>query len=535
MRFHLLIAFMTLTSTWAAAQFSPGDLSAAHADLEGLNKCTECHTLGKEINENKCKECHEEITVLIEADRGYHASREVERKSCIDCHSEHHGRRFNMVRFDEDNFDHELTGYALEGGHGEVECRDCHTPDNIADPDLKKRRDTYLGLEDACLSCHDDYHQKTLSENCLDCHVMDDWEPASKFDHAETNFPLRGKHARVDCIDCHEKSIRNGQDFQEFANVPFAACTDCHTDNHDGKFGNRCTDCHTEQSWHQLKSNNTFDHNLTDYPLEGMHSNVDCKECHKRGSYNRALAHDKCLDCHKDFHEGDFMRENGQIEDCAACHTLDRAFTSTTYKLTQHQESQFPLEGAHIATPCFACHQSEDQRWEFNWETNACVTCHNNIHEGYISEEMYPEQSCETCHNSERWNLVTFDHNKTNYSLVGAHAEAKCTDCHWKGDLPRIVEQQQFKGTSQDCASCHNSPHGDQFAKNGVTTCTDCHLVSTVWNADGFDHNTTKFPLTGKHENVDCTQCHKPELTTSGEERIIYQIPQFECIDCHGS
>ena len=36
-------------------------------------------------------------------------------------------------------------------------------PDNIQNIDLKKRAKTFLGLDQKCLTCHDDYHQKTLT------------------------------------------------------------------------------------------------------------------------------------------------------------------------------------------------------------------------------------------------------------------------------------------------------------------------------------------------------------------------------------
>lgn len=529
-----ILVFLLLTWT-SFAQFSPGDLSEAHKHLEGTSNCTQCHDIGSQISDTKCLDCHDEISSLIDNSRGYHNSREVQSKTCIDCHSEHHGRRFDAVRFDEDNFNHNTTGYRLEGAHGTVECRDCHQSENIADPEMAKRTDTYLGLEDACLSCHDDYHQGTLPVSCTDCHVMDDWKPATKFNHANTDFPLRGAHSNVDCLECHEKSTRNGSEFQEFADVPFASCTDCHTDIHNGKFGARCTDCHTEQSWLQLKSGNRFNHDLTDFPLVGQHTSVSCAECHKGNSYRRAIAHNLCVDCHTDYHEGDFAKADGTVEDCASCHTVDRPFTYSNYGLDEHQNSQYPLEGAHLATPCFACHQSDTEKWEFEWESTACITCHNNIHEGFISAEFYPEQDCEVCHNPETWSAVTFDHSTTNWLLEGAHSSVSCASCHWEPKETRTDDNQHFIGTSTDCASCHDNPHGQQFEVEGVTECTRCHSVGNAWNISNFDHSTTRFPLTGKHANVKCEECHKTEIDDAGSERVTYKIPRFECIDCHGS
>ena len=74
----------------------------------------------------KCLDCHKELKALIGQKRGYHVSAEVKGKDCFSCHSEHHGRKFPMVHFDEKKFDHALTGYKLEGGHKTVDCRKCH-------------------------------------------------------------------------------------------------------------------------------------------------------------------------------------------------------------------------------------------------------------------------------------------------------------------------------------------------------------------------------------------------------------------------
>ncbi|MFA5970889.1 MAG: hypothetical protein WC780_00960 [Lentimicrobiaceae bacterium] len=67
------------------------------------------------------------------------------------------------------------------------------------------------------------------------------------------------------------------------------------------------------------------------------------------------------------------------------------------------------------------------------------------------------------------------------------------------------------------------SPHGDSFRAN----CDDCHKTSG-WKVDlktiNFDHKTTKFPLVGQHQVVNCKECH-----TSLE----FAKAQTECSACH--
>ncbi|MBP7450853.1 MAG: hypothetical protein KA817_12525, partial [Flavobacteriales bacterium] len=214
-RAYLLLA-LSLLMLAVRAQLSPGDLTTAHAELEGMSNCTKCHDLGNKVTNTKCLDCHKEIKALITAQRGYHAGKNVKGKDCFSCHSEHHGRKFEMVRFDEKAFDHALTGYALEGAHKPIDCRKCHMPENIADKDLRSRKGTFLGMEQPCLSCHDDFHQGTMAKDCKQCHGMDAFKPTKNFDHNKTEFKLRGEHIAVDCKQCHKPTMKNGKEFTDF-------------------------------------------------------------------------------------------------------------------------------------------------------------------------------------------------------------------------------------------------------------------------------------------------------------------------------
>jgi Zn finger protein HypA/HybF involved in hydrogenase expression len=50
--------------------------------------------------------------------------------------------------------------------------------------------------------------------------------------------------------------------------------------------------------------------------------------------------------------------------------------------------------------------------------------------------------------------------------------------------------------------------------------------------AKGFDHNKTAFRLDGKHVNVPCADCHKPQNEGSATY-IKYKIKDFRCESCH--
>lgn len=171
MRKLLTILVVGILPLGVFAQISPGELSKVHEQLEGLSNCTQCHVLGKKVTNEKCLDCHKEIINLISKKEGYHASTEVQGNDCFNCHSEHHGKNFKLINIEKDNFDHSLTGYKLEGKHGQIKCEECHKKEFIQ-PEVSQKKEvgTFLGLNTKCLSCHDDYHQKTLSSDCASCH-----------------------------------------------------------------------------------------------------------------------------------------------------------------------------------------------------------------------------------------------------------------------------------------------------------------------------------------------------------------------------
>lgn len=598
-----IILIMTICSPHKLhAQLSPGDLTFSHASLEGISNCTQCHTLGKKVSNDKCLVCHEEIKSRIDQGAGYHASNEVSGKDCATCHSEHHGRRFDMVRFDEVNFNHNLTGYRLTGAHQKIDCRQCHLPDFIDEPDLKKREETYLGLDQKCAACHEDYHQNTLSNNCATCHTTTAFTPAGNFNHDQTDFALLGKHKEVECIECHQMESRNDASFQVFAGVAFANCNSCHDDVHQNNLGTNCKQCHTEQSFastnqirrfnhsqtnfplkgahqrincadchsltatpatifqdklgiepnnciachddvHHNKFGNTcvdchnensfqeismadFNHNLTDFSLQGKHQGVDCRQCHTE-SFITPLSHNECAACHVDYHEGEFISSSPH-RDCAQCHTED-GFEITLYTLEDHNNSNFRLEGAHLATPCFACHLAEE-KWTFKDIGTNCVDCHEDIHAGFISEKYYPNQSCESCHITESWVENHFDHNLTAFELLGVHAEQSCMACHGV-DESHPNPYEGFVALSMVCTACHDNVHDQQFAQNGITDCTRCHSFEN-WEITGFNHDNTAFKLVGKHAEIACEACHKP-IEENGEIFTKYKFESFECVVCH--
>lgn len=286
------------------AQISPGDLSNAHAHLDGMSNCTQCHVLGNKVSSEKCLICHTEIKERIALKKGYHASSEVAGRECSLCHSKHNGKNFRLISLDIKSFDHNLTGYPLSVPHSKKACTDCHASKYIADQKLKAKKKTYLGVGQECLNCHADYHLRTLSSDCAKCHNSEKFVPASKFDHNNAKFKLAGKHKTVDCSKCHTIKVTDGNKFQQFRGIQYNNCTSCHKDPHNNQFGQNCRQCHSEESFQTVKGLTDFDHNTTAFKLDGKHVNVPCIKCHKPQQEGTVLyisykiKEFKCESCH---------------------------------------------------------------------------------------------------------------------------------------------------------------------------------------------------------------------------------------------
>lgn len=525
MKLYLYIYLALSVSLFA--QISPGDLTEAHKHLEGMSNCTKCHELGEEVKDDKCLDCHSDIRTSMEKNLGFHSSSDVKSKKCFECHSEHHGRNFEIVHFDKKSFDHSKTGFELTGQHSKIECEDCHKNEFIQIDDYKNIEGTYLGLSQSCNSCHDDYHQRTLGTNCSDCHNTKNFIPAAKFNHNTAKFKLTGAHNNVECKDCHKIEVRNNKSFQVFVGLQFDRCINCHTDIHKGKFGQTCESCHSTNSFKQIKNIDRFDHTKTNFPLIGMHQFVECKDCHKT-SLSSKPKHDKCIDCHSDFHKGEFA-SNGVTKDCAECH-LETGFLPSTYTIELHQKTRFPLSGSHLAVPCAFCHNVEG-KYKFRFATTTCTECHENIHQGFMSAKFLSNDNCTDCHKTTVWIDIDFDHSRTNFPLQGKHGQISCSDCHFKGNDNKLI--QVFKSLATNCESCHKDIHFNQFRVDGETKCERCHAFEN-WKPVKFDHSKTQFPLEGAHSKVECEGCHK-QIETPVGKFVKYKNEETKCIDCHSS
>jgi hypothetical protein len=489
-----------------------------------MSNCTKCHELGEKVNNSKCLDCHTEIKSRINSGSGYHSNSEVKGKNCSSCHSEHNGRNFRIINFNSNSFDHKKTGFSLTGKHSKTDCKECHKSDFINDSNLKKRKGSYLGLNTKCSTCHEDYHQKTLGDNCTSCHNTDAFKPVAKFDHSTAAFKLTGAHQKVECIGCHKIENKNGKQYQAFKNISFQNCNSCHKDPHQGSFGQNCSSCHETSSFKQINKA-AFDHSRTKFPLIGKHKTVGCNNCHKAPSGYK-MKFELCTDCHTDFHKAQFV-VNNLTQNCSDCHSENR-FRPSSFTLEMHNKAKFQITGAHLAIPCESCHYQQSQ-WLFKGTAIACINCHKNIHENELKPEFLPDNNCGTCHQTESWRTISFDHGKTSFPLLGKHNTISCGSCHRQeeAETTSII----FRSNKKECETCHKDPHFAQFKVDGISDCSRCHAFEN-WKPEKFDHNKTEFNLEGAHKNVECSKCH-PRIEKYGNTFTKFKLEEFKCATCH--
>jgi hypothetical protein len=537
----LFLFLMVLGPAAAFAQISPGELSTVHAALEGVDNCTSCHALGRNIDNEKCLACHTEIADRITRRTGFHGG--LSSHKCVECHKEHHGRAFSIVRFDTTGFDHNRVGFTLVGKHARAACVACHRPANLRDERIRGnaarvKAGTFLGLGRECLACHKDQHGGQFNKACTTCHGQEAWKPLAVFSHDGTRFPLTGKHQTVECGKCHRAPSPGS--IVAYTGMKFASCTACHADPHAGKFKKPCESCHTTAGWRAGAAAH-FDHSTTRFLLRGKHAEISCDRCH-RGKENGAARFvirqfGKCADCHTDPHRGKFVPA-GVTKACEQCH-VETGWKDGQAKVFDHGQTRFALRDAHKSAACTKCHGSETQpglRASLTQRPGAyaCEDCHVDAHRGQFTASG--KTKCERCHTERAFMPPAFgitEHQRSGFPLSGAHGAVPCVECHKKAPVGGTVVRQFRWGRPQVCKDCHTDPHRGAFDKFVQQGCADCH-TSQAWSEASFAHDRTAFKLTGKHAGVACYRCHGPGGSDAPLAQWRFGGTPKNCVDCHG-
>ncbi len=553
----VLVLFLLL-ATHSSAQISPGSLSRAHQSLSGATQCTSCHKLAAGAASFKCLECHSDIARRLAARRGLHASFgaiSASQKECASCHSEHNGENFALIRWNPSPaaFDHSKTGYVLEGKHSGLACALCHTAAHIAPSErasisTKDLNRTYLGLSQACVTCHQDHHQGRLGQNCQQCHGFNNWKtlsmPVSQFDHSRTRYPLTGLHREVSCQKCH---LPGADGKAKYVGLSFSTCTDCHTDPHRGSFAGGCQSCHNTGGWKRVSLtavSQRFDHSRSRFPLPGKHAEVRCDQCHTGGDFKKSIAFQKCSDCHQDSHNGQFLARADKGE-CSSCHSVD-GFKPARFALKEHAATAYPLLAKHAAVRCEQCHIPAGRATVYKLKFTNCTDCHKDEHQGQFAAAPYFNQ-CQQCHDLNGYRPSTFTlarHQQTRFPLAGGHLATPCNQCHKPAARLLAAAAKapvQYRFDDRSCAACHQDPHRGQFrarmlragASGKPAGCQACHSTESWSDLRAFDHASTRFPLLGAHRAVACMDCHKPPNLETRLRNVDFRAAPLLCEQCH--
>lgn len=274
-------------------------------------------------------------------------------------------------------------------------------------------------------------------------------------------------------------------------------------------FPSDCSTCHTGEGWTTLRADFSFDHAAeTGVELEGAHKSAECLRCHNDRGPVASFAARGCAGCHENVHRGQLG------SNCEDCH--NQTDWRPSGEVTRHSGTGFPLIGAHAATACWRCHPGAEHG-DYVRTDNECATCHTDDLARATSPDHLANgwvESCDRCHIPTTWIGAGFNH--ATFPLTGRHRQADCSQCHTSG----------FAGTPDQCSDCHLAEYqattspGHQSA-GFPTTCESCHNT-TSWLGASFAHTT--WPLTGRHAQADCSQCHIGN---------VYAGTPNNCVDCH--
>jgi hypothetical protein len=522
----LAIAAPPAAAAAPQVQLSPGPLVRAHAAIEGVTNCSQCHDPARAITPARCLTCHKRIAERIARKVGVH--RNVT-DTCASCHKEHQGADADLRHLDRQTFDHAAeTGFPLDGLHARVgtTCSACH-----------KTR-SFLTVRPACQTCHQDPHKEALGQACTACHTpqLAFKRTRERFDHARARFALTGSHQRVACEKCHKDNLfRRAERQAGSLSYEFNECSSCHQSPHRRPLGPSCTTCHSTERWVV----GGFDHSKTSFALVGSHRTVACAGCHVSG-VRTPLRSDRCSACHTNVH-----RESIK-DDCRACHTEE---TFRKARFDHRERTGFPLDATHAPLTCQKCHttlpaetlpRTSRTVMDFSGLSRACVSCHKDQHNGEFG------LACDACHRPATFKVAGFSHPRIPEFFGGRHQGVTCVKCHVRSSgQPAAPAAAPLKATavstprggtpppSSACSTCHDDVHMGQVG----ALCERCHTVEAERFAPAkFAHDAAPFVLTGKHKTAPCAKCHPKEtgvFPAGAGTAARLQPVQSDCAACH--
>ena len=207
-----------------------------------------------------------------------------------------------------------------------------------------------------------------------------------------------------------------------------------------------------------------------------------------------------CDTCHEmEPYYDSWQASSHATADCVECHIPPGFVSYVQTKLFSFREIWVHITGEAVS-PLAATREIPN---------GSCFRCHDTPADLLIirtpfEHDAHPDYYCISCH--ER--LVHQDVNPPYYGAPGAMSS--CLECH------------DGKVAPGDCALCHavgHEPRGE---------CSLCHDTGD-WT--GIVH---KFPITGGHADLGCTDCHVDKPGVDMIPGLQLPVADPACVSCHG-
>ena len=331
-----------------------------------------------------------------------------------------------MLNAKDTEFNHDKTGFELEGPHQRISCDSCHL------------RGIFKGLPKRCAGCHDlgsqiadsvkpGNHIQT-SGDCEGCHAGNSWA-VTGFDHDS----ITGS-----CISCHNGTTTTGKPSNHVQST------------------DTCDDCHSQVSWIPAR----FDHSAITGSCESCHNGVTA-----RGkSPTHISSTNTCDNCHVTVTwTTNRVDHNDVIGSCFSCHNC----VTAECKPPNHIIS---------GTVCDDCHSTSSwipANFDHDSVTGSCTSCHNGVTAvGPSTGHFITSLPCETCHTTVSFIPDIYRHDSSDYP--NHPSDPTCIKCHG-GNNSTVTWNTTY---APDCAACHESDFNNVPHKkvDGVSNYTVAEL-----------------------------------------------------------
>jgi hypothetical protein len=442
------------TTAWTTATFNHNNtafpLTGAHTTVP----CAQCHTNNNYTTlPTACYGCHQ--ADFTGTNNPAHVAAGFP-TDCTLCHT--------TSNWTTSTFNH-ASVFPLTGFHATMPCTQCHTNNN------------YTTLPTNCYGCHlvdwtgtnnPNHIAVAFPTTCDTCHTTTDWTSSITFNHTlYAGYALTGAHSTLSCVQCHANNNYVGTS---------TACYSCHQADFTGTtnpahvaagFPTDCSICHSTANW----TSSTFNHSTTAFPLTGFHLTMPCVQCHTTStSYNGSLP-TACYGCHQaDWNSTTDPNHAsaGFPTTCDTCHTT----TNWAGASFNHNNTPFPLTGAHTSVDCIKCHINN----VFAGTPTVCYSCHAADFTGTTNPNHVTAgwpTTCTTCHTTTAWLPATLPASyHTFFPMTHGNANSVCATCHTNSSDYSVFQ----------CTGCHGNNNAASFEHPNVNgyvynsvNCYACH------------------------------------------------------------